>query len=182
LDIVDPDETLSVGAFKTLAEAAIDDVWSRGKMPFLVGGSGLYIDAILFNYEFPAEADPVLRARLEAMDDDSLRELLAAENPEAFRHIDLANRRRVIRAIETAGQAPGRRDFVRPGTLVLGLALYKETIRKRIEQRIKKMLDGGLIEEIRQMGGRFGWDCEAMTGTAYRAFKDVVLGTKSLDA
>ena len=66
LDVIDPGERLSAAAFKQLAEAAMADISSRGKLPILVGGSGLYIDAVLFDYEFPQEADPERREQLEA--------------------------------------------------------------------------------------------------------------------
>lgn len=181
LDVVDPGERLSAAAFKGLAEAAIADIAARGRAPFLVGGSGLYVDAVLFDYQFPAEADPQRRAQLEAMSDENLRELLAAEDPEAFGRVDLANRRRVVRAIETAGQGRRRRSAVRPGVLTLGLALNKEVIQERVEQRVKKMFERGFIGEIQRIGEQYGWDSEALNVMGYRAFKDVVLGTKTME-
>lgn len=181
LDIVDPGETLSVAAFKRLAEGAMAAIRDRGKVPFLVGGSGLYIDAVLFDYQFPAEADAARRAQLEGMSDDDLRELLVAEGPEAVERVDLANRRRVIRAIETVGESRSRRTVVREGVLVLGLALNKEIMHERIEQRVRKMLSQGFIDEVRIIGETYGWDSEAMSGIGYRAFKDVVLGAKTVD-
>lgn len=181
LDVVDPGEVLSVAAFKTLAEAAIIDIASRGKLPFLVGGSGLYIDSVLFDYQFPAEADPVRRAQLEAMTDDELRELLAAEDPQSFERIDLANRRRVVRALETAGQDRQRTPDSRMNTLVIGLGLNKEVVQKRVVQRVEKMLERGFIDEVRHIGETYGWESEAMSGIGYRAFRDVIVGTKTTE-
>jgi tRNA dimethylallyltransferase len=180
LDVVDPGERLSVAAFKILAESTIADIAARGKVPFLVGGSGLYLDAVLFDYQFPPEADPTERQRLEALTDDELRELLAAEDTAAYLAIDIRNRRRLIRAIETAGQDRTRSRDVRPQTLVLGLALNKEIMQTRISARIEKILSQGFLEEVRRVGETYGWDSEAMTGVGYRAFKDVVLGTKTV--
>lgn len=180
LDVVDPGERLSAGAFKTLAEAALNDIWSRGKVPFLVGGSGLYIDAVLFDYQFPKEADAERRARLEMMTDEELRELLAAEDPEAYERVDLANRRRVIRAIETAGQERARLHSVRRQTLVLGIAMNKEVVQKRIEIRVEKMLEKGLFEEVQKIGAEYGWQSEALNVIGYKEFKEVVLGAKSV--
>jgi tRNA dimethylallyltransferase len=171
-----------VAAFKALAEAAMADIAARGKVPFLVGGSGLYIDAILFDYQFPAEADPAQRARFEAMTDDELRELLAAEDAPAYAAIDIRNRRRLIRALETVGQDRSRRSAMRADTLVLGLALNKEIMQKRIPLRIEKMLAQGFLDEVRQIGTTYGWDSEALSGIGYRAFKDVILGTKTIEA
>jgi tRNA dimethylallyltransferase len=179
LDVVDPGETLSVAAFKRLAENAIEQIVGRGNVPFIVGGSGLYIDALLFDYQFPAEADPERRKRLDAMTTLELQELLAAEDPEAFEMIDQANRRRLIRAIETVGQDRTRRTEPRAETLILGLGLNKEFVQNRIPLRIEKMLERGLLSEVRTIGETYGWESEAMTGIAYRVFKDVILGTKT---
>ncbi len=181
LDLVDPGERLSAAAFKKLAVAKISEVAARGKLPLLVGGSGLYVDAVIFDYEFPAEAAAGVRAQLDGMSDNELLEMLAAENPQAFERIDRSNRRRVIRAIETAGQERGRRSDVRPEILVLGTTLNKEVVQKRIEQRIDKMLGTGFIDEVRTIGETYGWENAAMEVIGYRAFKDYVLGTKTLE-
>jgi tRNA dimethylallyltransferase len=141
----------------------------------------LYIDAVLYDFGFPREADAEKRERLAAMADDELQELLLAEDPEAFAKIDVANRRRVIRALETVGQARTRQQAVRPQTLVLGLGLDKKVIQERITKRIRIMLGKGFLEEVRTIGERYGWNSEAMTGIGYRAFRDVVLGTKTAE-
>jgi tRNA dimethylallyltransferase len=181
LDVVEPDESLSAAAFKVLAEGAMADIAGRGRLPLLVGGSGLYVDAVLFDYRFPAEADPVRRAQLEVMSDDELRELLAAEDPEAFERVDLANRRRVMRALETVGEARLRSSELRPNVLVLGLALNKEVAQRRIEQRVEKMLGEGFIDEVSRIGETYGWGSAAMNVIGYRAFKGVVSGTKTIE-
>lgn len=181
LDVVDPGETLNAATFKLLAEAAIEDIAGRGSIPFLVGGSGLYVDAVLFDYQFPPESDEVRRLELEAMSGDELRELLAAEDPEAYARIDVANRRRVIRALETVGQARMRSATVRDRTLVLGMGLNKEVVQEKIHRRIEKMLEEGLFEEIRKLGNKYGWESEAMSAVGYRGFEAVVLEQKSVE-
>jgi tRNA dimethylallyltransferase len=180
LDVVDPDERLSVAAFKELAEVAIKQIVARGRVPFLVGGSGLYVDAVLYDYQFPAEADQSRRAQFGLLSDDELRELLVAQDPEGFETVDLANRRRVIRALETVGQTRSRRNAVRPSTLVLGLRLNKKIIQEKIEKRVEFMLEQGFLEEVRTIGETYGWDSEALSGVGYRAFKGVVLGHKTV--
>ncbi len=180
LDIVDPGEQLSAAAFKTLAEAAMADIWGRGKLPILVGGSGLYVDSVLYDYQFPAESDPARRAELEAMTGEELRELLAAVDAEAFEKVDLANRRRVIRAIETAGMNRSRLESIGPGVLVLGLSLNKIVAQERIAERVEKMLEQGFLAEVEYIGEKYGWDSSALSVIGYSAFKDVALGTKSV--
>ena len=90
LDIIDPNQRLSVAEFKQLAESTISDIHNRGKVPFLVGGSGLYIDSILYDYTFASEADPKLRTKLDGMSSEELIELLHESDPEAFETIDKA--------------------------------------------------------------------------------------------
>lgn len=180
IDVVDPGEALSVAAFKALAEATISDIWARGKIPFLVGGSGLYIDSVLFDYQFPEEADKVRREQLEAMTTEELQELLAAEDPAAFAAVDHANRRRLIRAIETAGQDRSRSTELAGDFLVLGKTMSKEIIQERIAKRIDTMIAQGFLDEVRYLGETYGWNNEAMSGIGYRAFHEVILGTKTL--
>jgi len=181
LDIADPGERLSAGEFKKLAEAKITEIASRSKLPLLVGGSGLYVDAVIFDYEFPAAGNPDRRQKLEAMTDAQLHELLLAKDPRAFEYVDRANRRRVIRAIETAGEVRQKRGEVRPNVLVFGTTLNKEVAQKRIEHRIDKMLEEGFIDEIRVIGETYGWDSPALEVMGYRTFKGLLLGTKTLE-
>ena len=181
LDLVNPDQVLSVAEFKRLAETATAEVAERGNIPFLVGGSGLYIDSVLYDYQFPSEADPMLRAELELLTTDQLLERLKIARSAALETIDIANRRRIIRAIETAGQPVSRASAMRANTLVIGITLNKEVMQNRITQRIEKMLSQGLLNEVKSLGELYGWDCEAMSGVGYRAFKEAILDTKTID-
>lgn len=180
LDILDPGEVLSAAAFKSLAVSAIADIAKRGALPLMVGGSGLYADAVLFDYEFPPEAEVRKRKFLDGLADDQLLEMLAAEDPEAFEKVDKRNRRRVIRAIETAGIRPTRRNEVVPQALVLGTIMNKEIVQKRVRERVVKMLEEGFIREVETIGETYGWDSTALDVIGYRAFKDVVRGSKTV--
>lgn len=181
IDISDPDQVVTAAEFKKLAEAAIEEIAKKGKLPILVGGSGMYIDSILFDYQFPKPAERSARVELEKLTTEELLEKLQKIDPAMSESIDPANRRRLIRAIETAGQPRSKSQTLRPQTLVLGLRLNKDVIQKRIVQRAQKMLDKGIIAETKLLGEKFGWDSEAMTGIIYRPFKDVVLGRKTPD-
>src|SRR5581483_857278 len=141
VDIIDPDHGLSAAEFKQLALKAIADIASRGKLPILVGGSGLYIDSVIFDYQFPAGARNELRVELETKPIEELVEMLREKDPERAEEIDLKNPRRVIRAIETAGKPRTKSAELRPQTLVIGLTLNKNELQKRIIQRSKKMLE-----------------------------------------
>jgi tRNA dimethylallyltransferase len=178
LDLIEPGESLSAATFKDMAIDTIRDVVARGRVAFLVGGSGLYVDSVLFDYEFPGAASSELRLRLDAMDNMRLLGLLARLDPEAYWGVDLANRRRVIRAIETAGLGRSKRNEVRADTLCLGMRVNKEIAQMRIVERVQKMLEEGFIDEVREIGSSSGWDCPALDVIGYRAFKDVILGNK----
>lgn len=181
LDVIEPNESLSAGEFKKLADEAINGIWERGRVPLLVGGSGLYLDAVLYEYDFPQAADPELRAKLDGMGDAELCELLLSVDPDAARSVDMANRRRVVRAIETAGQPRSRRETIRPNTLVIGINMDKEIIKQRIVNRVQMMVDSGFLDEVRRIGEVYGTDCEAFNVIGYRALKDVVFGNKLLE-
>lgn len=179
IDIREPGATLSAALFKELALVAIGDIAGRGKLPIMVGGSGLYIDSVIYDYQFPPTADPILRQALEALSIDQLLERLQNLDPEAADSVDKMNRRRVIRAIETAGVPKAMSRQLRANTLVLGMKLNKNELQNRITKRAEFMLSKGLLEEIKNTAQEYGWDCEAMTGPAYRAFRGVVEGTKT---
>jgi tRNA dimethylallyltransferase len=181
IDIIDPDQSLSAGEFKRLADAAINDIWARGRVPILVGGSGLYVDSVIYEYDFPATADPELRQKLDAMSDDELRDMLFERDPEFYAEVDVKNHRRLVRAIEVAGQPRSKRAEVRPNTLVIAPNMDKEIIKERIKLRVAKMVDNGFIAEVRAMGEKYGFDCEGFGVIGYKAFKDVVFGQKTID-
>jgi tRNA dimethylallyltransferase len=181
LDVVEPNQTLTVAEFKRLAVRAIEDISGRGKLPIMVGGSGLYADSVTFDYQFPPQANIAQRAELDALGNDELVTRLSDVDPEAMQRVDLANRRRVIRAIETAGVGKSRRENIRANTLMLGIRLNKEVIQDRIERRIQIMLEEGFIDEVRRVSKRYGWECEALSGIGYRAFRGVVEGTKPVE-
>ena len=180
LDVVAPNQRLGAERFKRMAAEAETEILARGNVPILVGGSGMYVDAVMFDYQFPVGFDAELRSRLERNSTPELAAQLAVRDPDAYRRVDLHNRRRVIRALETVGHPGSKRSVIRSDGLMLGLSLSKDIIHMRIEHRIKKMLEEGFINEVRTIGERYGWDSPAMNIIGYRAFKDAVRGTKSV--
>lgn len=181
LDICEPGERLNAAEFKRRAEYTIDDIWRRGRVPLLVGGSGLYIDSILYDYQFPPEADPQVRASLDALSNDDLLARLDALDSIQAAEIDRSNRRRVVRAIETAGVGKTKRETVIEQALVLGLSMNKEIAQQRITLRTQKMLEEGFIDEVRMLANNYGWDNDAFNIIGYRAFKPVLQQGLPLD-
>lgn len=172
LDMVDPGEVYAAYDFKRDCLAVINDITDRGKLPIIVGGSGLYIDSILFDYKFPSQSALSNRQELSDKSIEELQGLLKKQNPNKYQIIDIKNKRRIIRALENTDNSENKSSKMRDNTLVLGIALNKECIQEIIEHRIDVMIKQGLVEEVNYIGTKYGWDSEAMSGIGYRAFKE----------
>ncbi len=163
LDVLDVTDEASVAAYQRDARAAIEDVRSRGRVPVLVGGSGLYVRAVLDRLEIPP-TDPVVRARLEAecaaLGLEVLRARLERLDPAAAAVILASNTRRTIRALEVV-EITGRpfaatlpeREFASPAVLV-GLRVPRPVLDERIATRVGDMWHGGLVSEVHSLIGR----------------------------
>lgn len=179
LDVADPAVGFSAVVFQCMAKQAIDDTTRRGRLPIMVGGTGLYIDSVLYDYSFLPASDPALRAELNALSLDSL--LKRADDMELdTTSIDRGNKRRVIRLIENEGVLPTK-EPLRENTLILGLRRPLDELRERIIARVDDMIAAGLIDEARRLGDQYGWDCEPMKAPAYRAFRDFIAGKITLE-
>jgi tRNA dimethylallyltransferase len=179
LDIVRPDEDFTAAVFKRLAQAAIDDIASRGKLPIMVGGTGLYIDSVLYDFGFLTAGDRTARAELNNLDlSELLRKIrdlnLSTEN------VDIRNKRRLIRLIETNGAVPSRQKL-RGNTLIIGLKPKREVLNQRITTRVDAMLSAGLEDEVRRLGEQYGWDAEGLKGVGYAQWRDYFKSTQSLE-
>lgn len=169
IDVAEPEDGFSAVLFKQLATEAIADITNRGKLPFLVGGTGLYIDSILFDYGFLPSTDPDLRRELDAL---TLNEVLQRAKGLQLdtEGIDLGNKRRVIRLIENNGVRPTK-QALRPSTAVVGLQTERSLLQTRVERRVDGMLAAGLEQEVQNLAQRYGWDVEPMKGIGYREFR-----------
>jgi tRNA dimethylallyltransferase len=177
LDLVAPDEPFTVADFKRQAQAAIADISARGKLPILVGGTGLYVDAILYDYTFRAPADKSIRSEHTALSVGELqnrlneRGIALPNNPHNPRHL--------IRALETDGVEPTRQPL-RPNTLIIGLTVEREVLKERIVARVSQMIESGLTEEAEKLGQTYGWDTPPMQTIGYEEWKEYFLGTATL--
>ncbi len=149
LDVCRPGDFFSMADFQRLAYAAIDDILRRGRVPFLVGGTGLYVDAVIDGYELSDRApDLLLREKLETYDTPALYGMLREKLPDT--EIDPKNRNRVMRALERLAADdyhPGRRA-PRYETLKLGVTWDRETLKKRIDERLERRLQAGMVQEV----------------------------------
>ncbi|ANS78389.1 tRNA dimethylallyltransferase [Serinicoccus hydrothermalis] len=160
LDVLDVREEASVAAYQQAARADLAAIRARGRVPVVVGGSGLYVRALLDRLEIPP-TDPRVRAAWEAelgaRGAEALHALLAGRDPEAAARIEPRNGRRVVRALEVI-ELTGRpfsatlptRELVEP-TVILGLRADREVLDARIARRAARMWEDGLLEEVRRL-------------------------------
>lgn len=168
IDIYDPDQPCTVHDFQRLANDAVGAITSQGKMPFLVGGSGLYIDAVLYGFSFRAAPDMARRRELEALTVTELQTMLIDRGIQL--PVNSANPRHLIRAIETDG-AVAVRGAIRPNTVIVGINVDKAVLDERIEQRVDAMFVAGLEEEVLCLQKRYGWKYPPMQTIGYQEFR-----------
>lgn len=162
VDVADPTEPFSVAAFQRLAREAIGAIRERGREPFLVGGSGLYFRAVVDDLEFPgtdAALRRIVEAEAAALGPTGLHERLAGFDPAAAGRMEPTNLRRIVRALEVAALtgrpfsdfASGWDRYPEDRVRAAGVIVPPETLRTRIEERARRMLEGGLLEETRRL-------------------------------
>jgi tRNA dimethylallyltransferase len=159
IDVADLSEYYSLAQYQRAAYHAIDSIFCAGKLPFLVGGTGLYISAIVEGYQL-VEVPPndPLRAELEPLPLHQLVERLEKADPDAASRIDKSNPRRLIRAIEIAAagyaSSAARKTSPRYRCLQLGLTWPREVLVERIERRLRERLASGMIGEVAALRAR----------------------------
>lgn len=188
IDVVAPDETLSLAEFQERAYTAIDDIQVRGRVPFLVGGTGQYVMAVVEGWQVPrvppdetlrhdlyrqaeAEGAPALHARLHELD------------PVAAERIDARNVRRVVRALEVClvtGRPISEQQQKRSPPyriLLIGLTMPRPQLYQRIDERVEHMIQAGLEDEVRNLvAAGYGFDLPAMSGVGYGQFAPYLAG------
>lgn len=178
LDLVEPSQTFTAADFKQYAQQKIAEIRGRGRVPFLVGGTGLYVDAVVFDYQFGPAADPARRAWLEDLSLEALHDYCIRNN------IDIpendTNKRYVIRAIERGTMIPLKRDTPVSISIIVGIATDRDILRQRIAKRSEQLFDDGVVEEATLLGEKYGWKNAAMTGNVYPLVHRYLLGKATL--
>jgi len=194
LDVVDPDEPFSAADYARRARVALAAIRERGAAPFVVGGTGLYLRALLRGLFAGPSRDEALRGRLEAMaerhGERRLHRWLARVDPASAARIEAADRVRVVRALEvfhkTGRPLSGHHeDGAEPlggfTVRLLGLAPPRETLRAAVEARTDRMLAGGLVEETRGLIARYGAEVRPLQSIGYRQAVAVVRGALGVE-
>jgi len=192
LDVVWPDESYTLAQYQEDAQAAIAAIHGRGALPVLVGGTGLYVRAVVDGLAIPrVPPNPALRARLEAeaaaYGPATLVRQLAERDPVAAERIDSTNVRRIIRALEVcieSGRPFSEQQGARPTpyrTLMLGLNATRDLLYARADARVDAMLAAGLVEETRMLVERgYDWSLPSMSSLGYREIGMYLRGEMTL--
>lgn len=192
VDVIEPNQVLTLAEFQERAYAIIDAIHERNRLPLLVGGTGQWVKAVVEGWGIPrVPPDPALWAELEtqaqAIGPEAFHAQLAAVDPQAAEKIDPRNIRRVIRALEVYQKtgipiSQHQRKTVPPYQILqIGLTMSREVLYRRIDQRIDRMIEGGLVEEVKRLvGAGYGWNLPAMSGLGYRQAGRYLRGEMSL--
>ena len=181
VDIVNPDEEFSVAKYKELAEQAIEEVLKKGKVPIIVGGTGLYVSVLTNGIELSEEKEDnsiriLLEERVKKEGIDGLYSELQEIDPESALKIDKNNTRRVIRALEiykltgkTKTQAD--KDSIKEPKYdysTYGILTDREELYNRINMRVDIMIEQGLIEEVKELREKYNFSKTALQGIGYK--------------
>ena len=179
IDLVEPNQRFTLYDFQRYAQTKIEEIREREHVPMLVGGSGLYIDSVIYDYQLSREPgfDMARRQRLESLSLSELKNYAISQQIEL--PSDTQNRRRLIRAIEQGGVNKKCSQLI-PNTIVIGIAADKETLRQRSTQRSQAMLDDGLINETAELLSKCG-ATEPLRRNAYGVVQQYLAGEMGAD-
>lgn len=194
IDVADPDEVFSAARYQELAAEAIEDIWGRGRLPIVVGGTGLYVDALIYGFLFPEEGrNPEVRADLEREAEEhgvgALYARLGEVDPVAVSRIHPNDLRRIVRALEVhtvTGEPISRlqgRHQGRPRyrARLFGIAVERQALAARIDCRVRSMVEQGLLKEVRALyAAGYGPELTSMQAIGYKEFGGYIRGEASL--
>lgn len=174
IDLVAPGQRFTVVDFQSYAIDKIQEIRNKGKVPFLVGGTGLYIESVVLDYKFPPVLELEKRAVLESRSVEELKEYCLNNN--IFLPENHKNKRHLINAILRKNVAGTKRDNPIDNCIVVVISTDKQTLRRRIAARANTIFSADIIRETRYLGQKFGWTGEAMTGNIYPLIRQYIQG------
>ena len=194
IDIKDPEDSFSVAEFQERVRKCIREITERGKLPIIVGGTGLYIQSVLFDYQFTDEAgDATYREQMEKLAFEHgveyVHKKLQEVDPESAERIHANNVRRVIRALEifhTTGEKMSNQLEKQENELLydvslIGLTMDREMLYDRINLRVNLMIEQGLLEEVKGLHERGVRDCQSIQAIGYKEIYDYFENRVSLE-
>jgi len=165
LDLIEPGERFTAADFKQYANEKIAEIRDRGNLPLLVGGTGLYIDGVIFDYSFEPTYDQKQRDTLSKMTIAQLHKYCHKNNVNLPQNE--LNKRYIVREIERKSIRGKRRIHPIENTIIVGIATKKEDLLDRIKSRTEHLFESGVVDEATILGEKYGWESEAMTGNIY---------------
>jgi tRNA dimethylallyltransferase len=174
LDVAEPGQKYTAANFQTAAYGATDAIRSRGNVPFLVGGTGLYIDAVIREYRWPETITDIDRDALEAYPTAELQTMI--KNQHLTMPTNQANRRHLINTLMRSGNQGLSLNAPRENTVVVAIATDISVLENRIRERAHMMFEQGVVEEAKVLAHRYGWDLEAMSSNIYPILRKVIEG------
>lgn len=178
LDVVEPGEQFSVADFQRLTREAITDIRARDKVPFMVGGTGLYIDSVVLDYTFTKPQNEITTSlyqnELETKAISELQEMIKKQHLKM--PINLKNKRHLIGTLTRGSVGSFRRKTPISNSYVVSITTGKDVLNQRIIKRADEMFESGVLEEAKILGQKYGWQCEAMTCNIYPILHDVLDG------
>lgn len=179
LDVVNPGELFTAYDFKQQATTAIKAIRQKNKLPLVVGGTGLYIDGLIFDYQFPPKLSP---ERYESLNTLSLEQLYKYCNNNS---INLPqsnhNKRHIISAIRQHWYPIKRKKVITSNVIVVGIATERELLRQRIAKRAEHIFSHGVVREAKKLGKMYGWNNESMTANIYPIIHSYTKGELTLE-
>ena len=179
IDITEPNNQINVKEFQEIAHKSIEKEMAQNKLPFLVGGSGLYMNSILYGFFVPDVPPQVaLRSQLEELGQEKCWDLLKNCDPISTKTINFADRIRTIRALEvfyvTGKTMSSQKVQNRPAWKILELGLNRDNLKDRILERTKNMFSSGIIEETKNLVNKYGPDLPILETIGYKETKDLI--------
>ncbi|MBR0474283.1 MAG: tRNA (adenosine(37)-N6)-dimethylallyltransferase MiaA [Erysipelotrichaceae bacterium] len=186
LDYKNVGDDYSVQQFQQDARKKIEEIASRGKLPIIVGGTGLYIKALLYDYAF-TKIDTELN-EYEDEDTEELYQRLLKLDPKATEVIHPNNRRRIVRALQMAEsgnlkseqEAEQKHEMIYDAKII-GLTMDRTLLKERINKRVDLMFEAGLLDEVNKLNEKYDWDMHGLHGIGYKEFRDYFLGNMTLE-
>lgn len=190
LDFVEPNQRYSVAEFKNDAEKAIDEILAKGKTPIVVGGTGLYIDSLIYGIEYPSfELDEEYRKELEELVNkqglEKLYEKAKKIDPQAMEKISPNDQKRILRVLEiyhatgktkTEQEKESRKNGVKYDYKVFAINMDREKLYERINKRVEIMIEKGLIAEVENLLKKYNKFPTAMQGLGYKEVVEYLQG------
>lgn len=172
LDIAEPNQKFSVAEFKKLCEHAISDIQNRGKVPFLVGGSGMYIDSVLYNYTFREDTG----VSTDNLTDKEVLRLAQEKYPKAYAELVPGNIRRVRQLLERGPADKSDQKSITIPCKIIGIGQNKLLLKQKIAKRTNSMLSNNFVQEAEQLRKHYGNDNVLLQTTGYKQVVDYLEG------